>query len=106
MMNWATRERKTIDALRSYLTERFSEFALEHEDEHFDTGNYYFRFYRKGQGLRVEFTRIAVEDQSPSEILRKLEVWSPPSTGNVAVCVYTDRIESVPWDRNLDSDHA
>jgi len=106
MTNWATRERETIDALRSYLTERFSEFALEHEDEHFDTGNYYFRFDRNGQGLRVEFTRIAVEDQSPTEILSKLDVWSPPSTRNVAVCVYTDRIESVPWDRNLGNDHA
>jgi hypothetical protein len=51
MTNWATRERETIDALRSYLTERFSEFALEHEDEHFDTGKLLLSFLSKGSGL-------------------------------------------------------
>ncbi len=87
-----------LEAIEASLVKRFPGFTLEHVGEIFDTGNRFLRFHGKGQGLRVEITRIALEDLPADAIVSRLEQWEPASKGSAAVRLYSDRIEEIPWD--------
>ena len=91
------KEKEKLESIAASLLKRFPGSTLELVDEIFDTGNRFLRFREKGRGLRVEITRIALEDLPADAIVSRLAKWHP-SHGDAAVRVYSDRIEEVPWD--------
>ena len=90
--------KEKLESIAESLLERLPGFTLEHVGEIFRTGNHFLRFHLKGRGLRVEITLIALEDFPAEAIVSRLAQWEPPSEGNAAVRVYSDRIEEIPWD--------
>ena len=77
-----------MNLIANHLQDRLPEFTLEHLGDIFDTGNHFVRFYRTGQGVRVEFTRVVLEDCSAYDIIERLRSWTPPpaSQENVGRC--------------------
>jgi hypothetical protein len=92
------RKRDKLDALEKHLKKKLRKWKLARGQDGL-TGNYYFRFKDEKRRLRAEFREIVIEGESSDSIVQRLKTtWPPSGKEDVAIRVYSDTIEQVPWD--------
>lgn len=88
-----------LDELEKHFGEKLRGFTLQEKGQDKLTGNYFLRFRRQNDRLRLEFRQVVFEDQSVEEIATRWEAdWSGANKGESAFRDYGDRIVEVPWD--------